>query len=63
MAQRLSRPQLAERILRRYGHWPAAIDLFADPSILDAARAEFAEKTAEGYTCPIPADAVPTIAD
>ena len=36
---------------------------FADPSILDAARAEFAEKTAEGYTCPIPADAVPTIAD
>lgn len=41
----------------------AAIDLFADPSILDAARAEFAEKTAEGYTCPIPADAVPTIAD
>ena len=41
----------------------AAIDLFADPSILDAARAEFAEKTADGYTCPIPADAIPTIAD
>ena len=41
----------------------AAIDLFADPSILDAARAEFAEKTAEGYTCPIPADAVPAPLD
>ena len=41
----------------------AAIDLFADPAILQKAKAEFDEKTAEGYTCPIPADAVPTIAD
>ena len=41
----------------------AAIDLFADPTILQEAKAEFDEKTAEGYTCPIPADAVPTIAD
>ena len=41
----------------------AAADLFANPEILKKARAEFEEKTAEGYTCPIPADAVPTIAD
>ena len=26
-------------------------------------RDKVEEKTAEGYTCPIPADAVPTIAD
>ena len=32
-------------------------------AILQAAKAEFEEKTAEGYTCPIPADAVPIIAD
>ena len=37
-----------------------AIDLFDDPSILEEARAEFVKKTAEGYICPIPADAVPT---
>ena len=41
----------------------AAIDLFEDPALLAAARAEFEKQTAEGYTCPIPADAVPTIAD
>ena len=41
----------------------AAIDLFTTPAILADARAEFEEKTAEGYACPIPADAVPTIAD
>ncbi len=41
----------------------AAIDLFNDPKLLEAARAEFEERTEEGYTCPIPADAVPTIAD
>ena len=38
----------------------AAIDILEDPSILTAARAEFEKKTAEGYLCPIPADAVPT---
>lgn len=41
----------------------AAIDLFNDPKLLEAAREEFRERTAEGYTCPIPADAVPTVAD
>ena len=41
----------------------AAIDLLEDPALLEAARKEFEKRTAEGYTCPIPADAVPTIAD
>lgn len=41
----------------------AAIDLLNQPSLLEEAKAEFLERTAEGYTCPIPADAVPTIAD
>ena len=41
----------------------AAIDLFEDPALLEAAKAEFEKRTAEGYTCPIPADAVPTVAD
>ena len=38
----------------------AAIDLLTDPALLTAARAEFEKKTAEGYVCPIPPDAVPT---
>ncbi|MDL2288993.1 amidohydrolase [Oscillospiraceae bacterium OttesenSCG-928-F05] len=37
----------------------AAIDLFEKPEILEKAKVEFAQKTAEGYTCPIPEDAVP----
>ena len=41
----------------------AAIDLLTDPSRLEAARAEFQRRTEAGYTCPIPSDAVPTIAD
>ena len=41
----------------------AAIDLLNSPETLEAAKAEFLERTAEGYTCPIPADAVPTVAD
>ena len=41
----------------------AAIDLFEDASLLTAARAEFERQTAAGYTCPIPEDAAPTIAD
>ncbi|MCR5826339.1 MAG: amidohydrolase [Oscillospiraceae bacterium] len=41
----------------------AVIDLFAEPSLLAAARAEFTQRTAEGYVCPIPPDAVPTVAD
>lgn len=41
----------------------AGIDLMETPQILEDAKAEFLRRTAEGYTCPIPADAVPTIAD
>jgi len=40
-----------------------AIDLFDDPALLAAAREEFERRTAEGYACPIPPDAVPTISD
>lgn len=32
-----------------------------ETELLAAARAEFAESTAAGYNCPIPAEAVPTI--
>lgn len=39
----------------------AAVDLLTDSDILSAAKAEFAKRTADGYSCPIPADAVPTI--
>ena len=39
----------------------AAVDLLTQPELLAAARAEFAESTAAGYSCPIPAEAVPTI--
>ena len=41
----------------------AAIDLFNDPALLDEARKEFEKRTASGYICPIPADAVPVIPD
>lgn len=41
----------------------AAIDLFNQPELLVQAKAEHQRRTAEGYTCPIPKDAVPTIAD
>ena len=40
-----------------------AIDLMQRPNILAQARDEFELRTAEGYTCPIPPDAVPIIAD
>lgn len=40
-----------------------AIDLFNAPELLSKARQEFEVRTAEGYTCPIPPDAIPTIAD
>ena len=36
-----------------------AIDLLEKPELLEAAKAEFDEKSAEGYTCPIEAGAVP----
>ncbi len=41
----------------------SAIDLFAEPKLLNEAKEEFAKRTASGYVCPIPPDAVPTIAD
>lgn len=39
----------------------AAIDLLEQPTLLATAKAEHAERTAAGYTCPIPPEAVPTI--
>lgn len=41
----------------------AAIDLIEDPEILKKARAEFEKRTASGFVCPIPADAIPTVPD
>ncbi len=41
----------------------AAVDLYNDPSLLDEARLEFERRTAAGYTCPIPDDAVPCVPD
>ena len=40
-----------------------ALDLLTDPAALAAVRAEFAERSTEGYVCPIEQDAVPRIAD
>ena len=37
-----------------------AMDLLTDPALLDAAKAEFLERAAEGYVCPIEPDSVPT---
>jgi aminobenzoyl-glutamate utilization protein B len=36
-----------------------ALDLLGDAALLDAAKAEFAERAAEGYVCPIEPGAVP----
>ena len=41
----------------------AVVDLMTQPELLEKAREEFAKRTAEGYTCPIPADAVPVVPD
>ena len=41
----------------------AAVDLLEQPELLQAAHSEHEERTADGYTCPIPPDAVPTIPD
>ena len=41
----------------------AAIDLLEQPELLAGAKAEFLKRTAGGYTCPIPADAVPAPLD
>ena len=40
-----------------------AIDLLEKPDLLAKARQEFEKATAEGYTCPTPADAVPVVPD
>lgn len=40
-----------------------AIDLFEDPKLLQQARKEFEKRTKEGFTCPIPEEAVPVIPD
>ena len=39
----------------------AAIDLLTQPELLAAAKAEFQQRTAAGYNCPIPDDAVPAV--
>lgn len=38
-----------------------AIDLFEQPELIAAAKAEFSEKTKGGYYCPVPDDAVPVL--
>ena len=40
----------------------AAIDLYENPELLAQAKQEFEQRTAGGYFCPVPADAVPVIA-
>ena len=37
-----------------------AVDLLTQPALLERAKAEHRRKTAGGYVCPIPPDAVPT---
>lgn len=39
----------------------AALDLLVKPELLRAARAEFELRTADGYVCPIPAEAAPIV--
>ena len=39
----------------------AAIDLLTQPELLSLAKAEFQKRTAGGYTCPIPPDAVAAV--
>ena len=41
----------------------STIDLFSSPELLRQAREEFQQRTSEGYTCPIPQDAVPVVPD
>jgi aminobenzoyl-glutamate utilization protein B len=41
----------------------AAVTLYENPDLLKEARAEFETRAKEGYTCPIPPDAVPTAID
>lgn len=39
----------------------SVLDLLVKPELLKAAREEFEQRTAEGYVCPIPADAFPVV--
>ena len=41
----------------------AALELYTDAALLEKAKAEFRERSAAGYICPIPPDAVPTVPD
>ena len=41
----------------------AAVELFERPELLKKAREEFDKRTAGGYVCPIPADAVASVPD
>lgn len=41
----------------------AAVDLLTRPELLKEAREEFGKRTADGYVCPIPEDAVPVVPD
>ena len=41
----------------------SVVELFMDKDLLNEAKQEFAIKTKSGYVCPIPADAVPVVAD
>lgn len=58
-----SKSSIAHKSLLHAGKVLAAgtIRLLESPGILREASAEFVEKTAAGYDCPIPDDAVPTV--
>ena len=43
----------ADKVIRA-----TAIDLFENPELIAEAKEEFEKRTASGYVCPIPADAV-----
>lgn len=41
----------------------SVIDLLTEPTLLEEARAEFKKRTASGYVCPTPKDAIPVVPD
>ena len=41
----------------------SAVELFMNPALLEEAKEEFEQRTSCGYSCPVPADAVPVVAD
>ena len=61
----IGRTSIAHKAVLHAGKVMAAatIDLLEKPELLEKARAEFEKATAEGYTCPTPADAVPVVPD